>query len=89
MPAGATGFEGFVKVGGAWLQTDLTVNSSVPLQGLSFNSGTHNTTGLFVGAGVDYTITPHILMNVQWQQARGNSSTGNLNLFSGGLSYTV
>jgi opacity protein-like surface antigen len=89
MPVGATGFEAFVKAGGAWLQTDLSVNSSVPLQGLNFNSGTHNTTGLFVGAGVDYTITPHILVNLQWQDARGNSSTGDLNLFSGGLSYTV
>jgi opacity protein-like surface antigen len=90
MPAGATGAEFFVKVGWAGLNTNLSINNNVPLDNLTFkNSGNNNTSGIYLGAGVDYTITPHILANVQWAEARGNSSTGNLSLFSGGLSYII
>jgi opacity protein-like surface antigen len=90
MPAGATGAEFFVKVGWAGLNTDLSINNNVPLDNMTFkNPGTNNTSGIYLGAGVDYTITPHILVNIQWAEARGNSTTGNLNLFSGGLSYII
>jgi opacity protein-like surface antigen len=88
LPIWGTGAEIFGKLGAGRLMTDLNTNDyNATVNNLQFNTGTHSATGLYAGAGADYSITTHILVNAQWALARGNGRTGDLNLYSGGLSY--
>ena len=54
---------------------------------LLVKNGTNTSVSYYYGLGADYAITNNLAMTVQWNRAKGNSSTGILDLFSGGLSY--
>jgi len=89
MPIGTTGAEVFVKAGISRIQSNLTVTNypAAAAGGLTFNSGTHISTGVYMGAGAEYSVTPNLLVNLQWARAKGSSKTGDGNLYSGGVAY--
>lgn len=89
LPVGVTGFELFVKVGAARMNSNLSITSypAVAVGGMVLDTGTHMTTGWYFGGGGEYSFTPNMLLNLQWARANGSSSTGTGNLYSAGLSY--
>jgi len=87
LPAADTGFEAFAKVGAERISSHTTIQNSTTAANIGINSGSHSNTGLFVGGGVQYYVMPELAGVVQWQRAYGNSSTGTMDLISGGISF--
>jgi hypothetical protein len=89
MPIGTTGAEIFVKAGISRIQSNISITNyaAAAASGLVFKTGTHISSGVYMGAGGEYSVTPNLLINLQWAKAKGTSSTGDGNLYSGGLSF--
>lgn len=90
-PVLKTGIEVFAKAGVDRIVS--TIGSVDPaasaVDGLTFDTESHSGTGLYLGGGVDYAITKSFLINTQYAHASGNSSTGNMDLISIGLSFIL
>lgn len=84
LPLGDSGGELFAKLGAAQIKAKTTI--SIPGYA-SANTGSYSATGYYFGLGGNYYFLPNAAINAQWQRAKGNSNTGNLDLFSLGLSY--
>ncbi len=91
LPFGCSGFELFAKAGVARINSQIGVidANGASTYGLTFNTSAQSSTGLFAGAGAQYSFTPNIAANVQWVIAKGNSKTGNLQLLTAGLAYII
>ncbi len=87
LPAADTGFEAFAKVGAERISSHTTIQNSTTAANIGLSSGSHSNTGLFVGGGVQWYFMPELAGVVQWQRAYGNSSTGTMDLISGGISF--
>lgn len=82
IPISDSGFEAFAKLGAQHIQSRLTNDDS------SFDiSGSHSSTGLYMGVGGQLNIMPELGIVVQWQRAQGSSSTGTEDLYSVGLAF--
>lgn len=90
LPIADSGAEVFAKLGLASLRSHVTVEnqSFVSANGIVVNSGSHHATGGYAGLGAQYTAWQALAVNAQWQYAKGNSKTGNYQLYSLGISYT-
>jgi opacity protein-like surface antigen len=90
-PVMATGLEVFAKVGADRLVSSIgsvdTAASAV--DGLTFDTNGHSAMGLYLGGGFNYAITKSWAVNTQYERANGNSSTGNMDLVSVGLSFIL
>lgn len=91
LPFGCSGFELFGKVGVARINSQIGVidSNGAATYGLTFNTSAQSATGLFAGVGAEYFFTPSIAANVQWNIAKGNSKTGNLQVLTAGLAYIL
>jgi hypothetical protein len=88
LPVGDTGAAVYGKVGVARVKSNLGINeANAALNHLTYTAGSSLAVGVYAAAGVEYSITPHILVNGQWARSQGNHYTGNMNLTSLGLSY--
>ncbi len=87
LPFYTSGFEAFAKIGAQRLSANGTVQNTAAAQQLGFATSSHSTTGLYIGAGVQYYIMPEFAINAQWAQAEGSSATGNSSLISAGASF--
>lgn len=87
VPIADSGFELFAKLGAERVNAKVSINSQTAAAGLGITSSNHSATGLYVGIGAQYYVMPELAFNVQWQRAYGNNRTGNMDLFSGGLSF--
>lgn len=89
LPISDSGVDLFAKLGIARISNHVVISnmSAVIANGLTVNSGTHAVTAAYFGVGADYFFTPNAAVNVQWNRAKGNKTTGNLDLYSIGLSY--
>lgn len=87
LPVGSSPFELFAKLGVARVNAKVSVNNDTAAAGLGVSSSNHSTTGLYYGIGADYSLISALQIVVQWQRAQGNSTTGNLDLFSGGFTF--
>src|SRR6185312_14148669 len=85
LPIGDTGAELFAKLGIAHLNASGKGASNN--LGISVSSNSSSTNGYYFGLGADYSFMPAVAVNLQWQLAKGNSTIGNLNLYSLGVSY--
>lgn len=79
--------EVFAKVGAALINTNTSISNAAAASGLGISSSTKNQTGLYIGLGADYSITPNFPVILQWARSIGNSNTGNLDLLSLGVAY--
>lgn len=89
LPIQDYGAEIFAKLGIARSKSEVTV-SNAPLlaaSGESLNTGNHRSTDLYLGLGAAYYFIPAAAVNLQWNRVAGSSQTGNLDLFSLGLTY--
>lgn len=91
LPFGCSGFELFAKVGVARINSQIGVidSNGAANYGLTFDTSSQSATGLFAGIGGEYSFTPSIAVNVQWDIAKGNSKTGNLQVLTAGLAYIL
>ena len=87
LPAADTGFEAFAKVGIGRTSSHVSLANSAVAANIGLASGSHNGTGLYVGVGAQYYFMPEMAAVLQWQRSYGNSSTGNLDFLSVGISF--
>jgi opacity protein-like surface antigen len=87
LPFSNSGFEAFAKLGAQRLSANLSTQNPAAAAGLGLTNSSHSTTGLYLGAGIQYYFMPEMAVNAQWMQAKGDSSTGTSTLLSGGLSF--
>lgn len=90
LPIGESGADLFSKLGVARLKSHVTAQNSsfIAANGITVNTGSHTATGVYFGLGGEYTAWQALAVNAQWQYAKGNSKTGNYQLYSLGVSYT-
>lgn len=90
-PVMTTGVELFAKLGVVRLVSSIgsVDEAASAVDGLTFDTNAHSAMGLYYGAGVDYAVTKSLAVNTQYARANGNSSTGNMDLISIGISYTL
>ncbi len=87
LPISDSSVEAFGKLGVARVHSDVQITSPSYATGLNLYPGSHNVNGLYMALGLAYYFAPSIAVNAQWARADGNNQTGNLNLYSAGLSY--
>jgi hypothetical protein len=87
LPFSDSGFEAFAKLGVQRLATNMSIKNSTIANGIGLSSGSHSTTNLYYGAGLQYYFMPEFAVNAQWMRANGNSATGTESLLSAGLSF--
>lgn len=90
LPVQDTGAEIFAKLGVARAKSHVTVTNAALLaaSGTTLNTGHFASTDFYFGLGGDYAFLPEMAVNIQWNRVDGSSRTGNLDLFSLGLTYT-
>ncbi len=91
LPFGCSGFELFAKLGVVRINSQIGVIDAVGASAynLTFNTSAQSSTGLYAGGGAEYFFTPNIAANIQWNIAKGNSKTGNLQVLTAGLAYMI
>lgn len=87
LPFYDSGFEAFAKLGVMRLSSNFNIQNNAAATGLGIANSSHSATGLYIGGGVQYYITPEFAINAQWMRAKGDSSTGTESLLSGGASF--
>jgi hypothetical protein len=86
-PVSDTGLELFAKVGLARSNSHVVITNSTAAAGLGIATGTSSSSGLYLALGGDYSFMPTLAVNAQWAQAKGNSNTGTLSIYTLGLTW--
>ncbi len=89
LPIYTSGVELFAKLGIQHNNSSVTIDNQTAASQVGIGSSSHNQVNAYYGAGAQYYFIPEIAAVIQWQRAQGNSATGTLDLFSGGLSLLV
>lgn len=89
LPVFNSGFEFIAKLGVQRMNTQVSLTNSTAAAHIGLSSSHSSTTGLYLGAGGQYYVMPELAVVVQWQRAQGNSSTGNADLYSIGISFIL
>jgi opacity protein-like surface antigen len=87
LPLNQTGVEAFAKIGIQRLMSKMSITDTVQAAVLNVNGGSNNATGIYYGLGAQYNLMPEFAVVVQWERAKGKSSTGAMDLYSAGVSY--
>lgn len=87
LPITDSGFELLAKLGAARVSSHVTIDNQDAANQIGIGSGSHSSTGIYIGAGGQYYFLPELAVVVQWQRATGNSSTGTFDLVGGGLNF--
>lgn len=87
LPVSDSGFEGFAKLGVGRMQSSTNIEDETAANNIGFESGSHSSTGVYMGVGASVYFTPELAGVVQWQRAQGSSSSGTEDLYSIGISF--
>ena len=87
VPFADSGVEAFAKLGVDRINSHVTVQNQTAANSIGLTANQHSATGIYLGAGLQYSVMPELGLVVQWQRATGNSHTGNFDLFSGGIAF--
>lgn len=89
LPLSDSGAELFAKFGLARIRSHITQENPayIAANGLNIPTGTHTANSYYMGLGADYAFMPNFLVNLQWARAKGDSTTGRLDLYSIGAAY--
>lgn len=87
LPISDSSVEAFGKLGAARVSSNVQANNAQVASEINLATGTKNVTGLYMALGLEWYFAPNIATNIQWARAHGTSQTGDLNLYSAGLSY--
>jgi len=86
LPISDSGFEGFAKLGVVRLVSKTTINNNDVASSMNIGISSNSSTGIYLGIGGQYYISPEFAVVAQWQRAHGNVDTGSEDLFSIGVS---
>jgi hypothetical protein len=89
IPIAASGLEAFAKLGVARLADSMSISNSTAANSIGLSNTSHSDTNLYMAVGAQYYFIPELAAVIQWARAQGSSSTGTLDLFSGGISFLV
>jgi len=87
LPIACSGAEAFAKLGVGRLVDKISINNSAAATSIGLGSASHSATGLYMAVGAQYYFMPEMAVVAQWARVQGNSSTGNEDLLSGGVSF--
>lgn len=87
VPIVDSGFELFAKIGVNRMNQHISINDSAVAANIGLNSTQHSNTNYYVGLGAQYYFIPEMAGVLQWQHAQGNSSTGDADFYSLGISF--
>lgn len=87
LPFYDSGFEAYAKVGVQRLSSNLSTQNAAAAAGLGLSNSSHSATGLYIGGGAQYYLTPEFSIYAQWMRSKGDSTTGTESLLSGGASF--
>lgn len=77
----------FAKLGGAYVNSNTSIKSSIASLFPNITAGKHTTTGFYFGAGGEYYLKDNIPVNLQWQRSVGDNQSGALDLYSVGIAF--
>lgn len=77
----------FAKLGVSQIRSSVSISNQAAASSIGLSSGSHKATGVYIGTGADYSVTPNFPINIQWARSVGSSTTGNLDLYSIGIAY--
>lgn len=86
VPIAASGLEFFAKLGVVKINSNVSVKNTTVANSIGLGRGNHTRVGPYMALGAQYYFTPEFAANVQWARSQGNSNTGNLDLYSIGVS---
>ena len=87
LPFYDSGFEMFAKIGVQRLASNFSTQNATAAAALGLSNSSHSATGLYIGAGAQYYLTPEFALYAQWMRAKGDSSTGTESLLTAGASF--
>jgi OmpA-OmpF porin, OOP family len=88
LPLSDSGIDLFAKLGLGRLNSHVIITNPSIVNANNVNAGSRAVIGAYFGVGGDYSFTPNLALNAQWNRQKGSSTTGNLDLYSLGLTYT-
>ncbi|HEX4046146.1 MAG TPA: outer membrane beta-barrel protein [Gammaproteobacteria bacterium] len=89
LPIGGSGAELFAKLGVDRVYSNMHINNQTAANNIGLGHSDHSATGVYLGAGAQYSFVPEFAANIQWARANGSSSTGTMDFFSFGLAYIL
>jgi hypothetical protein len=87
VPMGVTGLEFFAKLGVVKVNSSTNISNQALASSINFGNASHTVIGPYMGLGAQFYFYPQFAINGQWARSQGNSSTGNLDLYSLGVSF--
>jgi opacity protein-like surface antigen len=89
LPIAQTGLNIFGKLGIGRINSYTTLtNPQVASANCYYvDTGVHSHNAFYLGGGAEFAILSHLLVNAQWERAKGTNLTGDLDLYSAGVSY--
>lgn len=67
--------------------TEIKNRAGVAANNYYFNTGVHSHTVPYFGSGLEFAIINNLMINAQWERAKGTNQTGDLDLYSVGLAF--
>lgn len=89
LPLSDNGVEFLGKVGIARAYSRIGIDNSEAAASIGLSGSTSGSTGFYLAAGAQYYFTPEFAIVALWARSQGNGSTGTLDLYSLGISYTT
>lgn len=87
VPIVDSGFELFAKVGANRMNQHISINDDTVATSIGLSSTQRSTTNYYLGLGAQYYFIPEMAGVLQWQHSEGNSSTGDADFYSLGVSF--
>ncbi len=87
VPIVDSGFELFAKVGVNRMNQHISINDNNVAASIGLTRTQHSNTNYYLGLGAQYYFIPEMAGVLQWQHSEGNSSTGDADFYSVGLSF--
>lgn len=86
VPVVDSGFEAFTRVGYAWQWANFSISNPTAAAIIGATSSRKTGNGFYFALGGQYYLSPEMAVNLQWARAKGNNSTGTIDLYSIGVS---
>lgn len=89
LPLGPSGAEAFAKLGIGRLKSSVRVNNATAANNIGISNNQHSDTALYMALGGQYYFYPSLAAVAQWARQQGNSNTGDMDLYTIGVSWII
>ena len=87
VPISDSGFELFAKVGVDRMNQRISIDDTTVANNIGLTRTQHSNTNYYLGLGGQYYFMPELAAVLQWQHSQGDSSTGDADFYSIGMSF--